>query len=203
MNDNELIATMREQRGTISMTVPLEQIVSRGRGVQTRRRTRGMAALLSVAAAVIIAVIAFTPAGHQPGRTVKAQVAGWTVSRQPDGSVRVTIRRLRHPARLQRALRADGIPANVLATFDANTPCEAYRGGLAFYSRVFSYYPAPDQAPGHYRFGVVVIHPAGLPAGAGVQLIDGVAMHVRIHGQVTQAATGVRLVYATPRCTGS
>jgi hypothetical protein len=62
---------------------------------------------------------------------------------------------------------------------------------------------AGHPAPARAQFGVVVIHPAALPKGAGVQLVDGVAMHVRIHGHVAHVGTGWRLVYATPRCTGS
>ena len=31
MNDDELITTLREQRGTVTMTTPVEQIISRGR----------------------------------------------------------------------------------------------------------------------------------------------------------------------------
>ena len=38
MNDYELITVLREQRGTVPMTVPVEQIISRGRAVRARRR---------------------------------------------------------------------------------------------------------------------------------------------------------------------
>jgi hypothetical protein len=37
MNDDELITVLREQRGKVVMTIPVEQIISRGRTVRARR----------------------------------------------------------------------------------------------------------------------------------------------------------------------
>lgn len=54
------------------------------------------------------------PAAQRP-----AQRAVRTVTRQGDGSIRVTIRELRDPAELQDQLRAGGVPAK----------CHAYRPG--------------------------------------------------------------------------
>ncbi len=48
--------------------------------------------------------------GHS---TSPARLAAWTVVKQPDGSVKVTLHEIRDPARLQHILRADGIPAKI------------------------------------------------------------------------------------------
>ena len=102
MNDNELIAVVREQRNKVHMTTPVEQIINRGYAVRARRRIPGLAGVLAVVAAAAFAVIALLPASHQPG----VQLAAWTVVKQADGTVSVTIRELRDPAGLQSRLRA-------------------------------------------------------------------------------------------------
>ncbi|HEV2376601.1 MAG TPA: hypothetical protein VGS19_31050 [Streptosporangiaceae bacterium] len=43
-------------------------------------------------------------------------LAVWTVTTEPSGTVAVSIRDLRNPAGLQRALRAHGVPATVRST---------------------------------------------------------------------------------------
>ena len=64
MNDDELITMVREQRTKVPMTVPVEQVISRGRAVRARRQLPGLAAVLAVAAAAVVAVTALLP-GHQ------------------------------------------------------------------------------------------------------------------------------------------
>src|SRR5262249_13026274 len=49
-------------------------------------------------------------------------LAAWTVARHPGGIINVTIRELRDPAGLQRTLRADGVPANVVFLGHSFTP---------------------------------------------------------------------------------
>jgi hypothetical protein len=112
MND-ELVMVRREQRGTVPMTTPVEQIISRGRAVRVRRRVPGVAAALGAAAAVTVAVSvalpASGPAATHPASGPGARLAAWTVTRQSDGSIQVSFfGQLRDPAGLQRTLRADG-----------------------------------------------------------------------------------------------
>lgn len=112
MNDEELIMAVRGQRDKVPMNTPVEQIISRGRSVRARRRVRRLAGTLAVAAAaaavaVAVAVATLVPSGHP------AQLAAWTVSRQADGKIHITIRELRDPAGLQRTLRAEGVPTVV------------------------------------------------------------------------------------------
>jgi hypothetical protein len=52
MNDDELLTAVREQRTKVSMTVPVEQVISRGRAVHARRRILVLAAVLAVVAAL-------------------------------------------------------------------------------------------------------------------------------------------------------
>jgi hypothetical protein len=66
MNDNELLTAVREQRNKIPMTVPVEQVISRGRRVRARRRVPALAAALAVTAAAVIAVTSLI-AGPQAG----------------------------------------------------------------------------------------------------------------------------------------
>ena len=47
------------------------------------------------------------------GSTGTAQLTAWTVTRQADGNITITIRQLKDPAGLQATLRADGVPASV------------------------------------------------------------------------------------------
>ena len=125
MNDGELITAVREPFTAVHSATPVEQIVSRGRAVRARRRIPGVAAALAVAAGTALAVTALLPSGHQRA----AQLAAWTVARQADGNIRVTIHELRDPAGLQRTLRADGVPVSVTFTGQANPACQPYGSG--------------------------------------------------------------------------
>jgi hypothetical protein len=67
----------------------------------------------AVAGLAVAAALVLIPGATHTPRGARAQLAAWTVARQPGGLVTVTIRELRNPAGLWRMLRADGIPANV------------------------------------------------------------------------------------------
>ena len=186
MNDEELMTMVREQRSSVPMTTPVEQIINRGRAVRTRRRIPGIAGALAGAAAAALAVAALLPAGHQPGRPLPAQLDAWTVVRHADGTVVVTVRQLRDPAGLQRTLRADGVPATV--TFFGHQPraCHRYSADQALMNKVFGESGPP-----------LVIHPSALPDGTGVQLSP---LH---HPTGAPIALAAGLVHTSPQCTGS
>ena len=126
MNDDELITAVREQSPTVHMTTPVEQIISRGHAVRTRRRIPGLAGVLAVLAAAAFAVTALLPASHPASHQPGVQLAAWTVVKQADGTVSVTIRELRDPAGLQSTLRADGVPASVTFSGQQNLSCQRY-----------------------------------------------------------------------------
>jgi hypothetical protein len=184
MNDEDLITAMRESFTGVHSTTPLEQIVSRSHAGRARRRIPVLAAGLAVVAGAAVAVTVLLPAGHQP----RVQLAAWTVVKQADGTVTVTLRELRDPAGLQRRLRADGVPASV--TFSGQLPrsCHRYPVGTARMDGVFT-------ARLEGSFPVMVIHPSALPHGAGV------AINPPAQAPITKVAIG--LVHASPQCTGS
>ena len=188
MTDDDLITLVRQQRGSVQMTTPVEQIIGRGRALRTRRRIPSLAAgALAVAAAAALAVTALLPAGHQAGRQPPAQLAAWTVTKQADGTIKVTVRQLRDPAGLQRRLRADGVPASV--TFFGHEPrsCQRYpKMSAILMAEVFGGHGPP-----------VVIHPKALPHGAGIQLNPG---HYPPGAPIALAAG---LVRTSPGCTGT
>jgi hypothetical protein len=189
MNDHELITVLREQRGAVPMTVPVEQIIRRGRAVRARRRVpRAAAALGAAAAAAALAVAVALPAGAPD-----AQLAAWTVTRQANGSIQVTIRELRDPAGLQRTLRADGVRAAVSFAGQQNPACQGYvLTGSPGQRRqeLGSVVTGPAD-----RRDAMIIHPAALPSGAGLA-INALFRH-GLDG------FSVSLVQASPQCTGS
>ncbi len=196
MNDSELITALREQRGKVPMNTPVEQIIRRGRAVRARRRIPGVAAALGAAAAVAFAVSAALPASH-PASEPGARLAAWTVARQADGSIQVTIRELRDPAGLQRTLRADGVPASVTFTGQQNPACLGYPGGGSQSQRRHLLSSVVTPAGGR---NAMVIHPSALPSGGGLQ-IDALFRHYQ--GPRGSFQVGVGLVQASPQCTGS
>jgi hypothetical protein len=196
MNDNELLTAVREQRNKIPMTVPVEQVISRGRAVRARRRIPRLAAALAAAVGAAVAVTALLPASHpasqQPAsHQPVAQLTAWTVVKLPGGDVAVTIHELYYPAGLQRKLRADGVPASV--TFYAGqryrSSCRAYPAGRALLRKVF---PSDPEEP----LAAIVISPSALPAGTGVYINDS----SNPYGYIGVEAG---LVHASKRCTGS
>jgi hypothetical protein len=197
MNDNELITILREQRDKVPMNTPVEQIISRGRAVRARRRVPGVAGALGAAAAVAFAVSLALPASH-PASEPRAQLAAWTVDRQADGSIRVTIRELRDPAGLQHKLRADGVPASVTFSGQRNPACQGYPGGGSQSQRRNLLSSVATPAPAGRD--AMVIHPSALPSGAGLQ-IDALFQHYP--GPRDSFQVGVGLVQASPQCTGS
>ena len=215
MNDDELITVLREQRGKVVMTTPVEQIISRGRSVRARHRVPGVAAGVGAAAAAAVAVGVAFPAGHPAVRPPSAsesasppsvRLEAWTVTRQAGGSIKVTFRQATNPAGLQQTLRADGVPVSVTFTGEQNTACQRYHvtASQAFWP--YGSRPGPLDGSGFinhperayttpYAF---VIDPSALPSGAGLQIwtsgTPGAADNFQLH---------VTLVKTSPQCTGS
>jgi hypothetical protein len=191
MNDTELITAVRESVADVHTTTPVEQIASRGRAVRARRRIASLTAALGVAAAAAVAVTALLPGGHPASHQPGAQLTAWTVVKQPNGDVSVTIHELFYPAGLERKLRAAGVPASV--SFDARhrypPGCRGYQASRALLAGVFPPHPGAPTA-------AIVIRPSALPTGAGVYIDD----TSNPYGYVGMQ-TG--LVQASKQCTGS
>jgi hypothetical protein len=213
MNDNELITLVRESFTGVHTTTPVEQIVSRGRAVRARRRIPGLAGVSAVVAGAALAVTTLLPGSHHASHQPPAQLAAWSVVKQADGTVRVTIPvtigELRNPAALQSALRADGVPASVTSIGHQNPSCRQYPARRALVHRVISLtfeVPRPpvqgSQAnmPHPQRVAVMLIHPSALPGGAGVQFASTFVQLSPTAARQTVKMPG--LVYASPQCTG-
>src|SRR5579863_5019521 len=175
-------------------------------------RSFGALSVAGVVAAVVLAMTALAPSGRTAGHPPTARLAAWTVVRQADGNVSVTIRELKDPAGLQRTLRADGVPASVTLVDQQNEACQPYPGGTPRHGvtpllkRVFpvpyenlSLTPPPAQPtqgppPAPPSSSIVVIDLSALPSHAGVQI--GVSPNGR-------ALLLPQVVYASLQCTGT
>jgi hypothetical protein len=220
MIDDELTTVLREQRGKVVMTTPVEQIISRGRAVRNRRRIPGVAAAVGLAAVAAVAVSVALPASHpsashpsashpsasHPASLPSVRLAAWTVTRLPGGSIQVTFREATDAAGLQRTLRADGVPVSVTFTGQLNPVCQPFSspGSQAF----GPFGPATGPLDGA-RFihnpkdafttpYALVIEPSALPSGAGLQISTS-----GTPGAADNFKLDVRLVKASPQCTGS
>jgi hypothetical protein len=224
MNDDELITVLREQRGRVPMTIPVEQIISRGRAVRTRRRVPQAAGALGAAAAAAFAVGVILPAGHpaaghpaaghpvgsHPVSLPDVRLAAWTVTREGGGAIKVTFRDAADPAGLQATLRADGVPASVTFTGQPNPACQTYTfngssptrlgqpfgGPLSGLLNGFSFVHNPKSA--YTSPYALIINPSKLPSGAGVQIFTAGTQGAADTFQLT-----VGLVHTSPQCTGS
>jgi hypothetical protein len=183
---------------------------------RTPRRTRfpalavltAAAAGLAAAATLILIPGAPVTGPHAP-HGVRAQLAAWSVDRQPDGRVVVTIRELRDPVGLWRTLRADGIPANVrfLPHYFMGTTsvsaiprvCRVARQpGPASEGRIVSF--PPSMARGGEAAVVLAIRPSAIPHGVGLYLKAWAASPGTRSGPTLSIQTD--LVQASPQCTG-
>lgn len=224
MNDHELMTAVRETFADVHSATAVERIVSRGRALRTRRRVPGMAAALGAGAAGALVVSVALPASHpgagHPGAShptasrpvggSRIQLAAWTVTRQANGTIKVTFRQATDAAGLQRTLRADSIPASVTFSGQQNPACRLYtfsgskptppgqpfRGPLSGLLNWSSFSQHPKSA--YTTPYVLVINPLKLPSGAGLQISTSGTPGAADNFQLT-----VNVVRASPQCTGS
>lgn len=198
MNDNEVLAAVRDSFSEVHMHTPLEQTLRRGRVLRARRRGYRAAALAGAAA--IAAVAAVTTANLGTSARTPA-LAAWTVTVGPDHTVSVTIRQLSDAAGLQRTLRDDGVPARV--TFQPGTPsdspplpagCRNVSMSDTENANLQSKILGP---PGGISNGVALtLHPQAIPHGVGIFLAIESGSNSHTWGW------GLDLVQATQSCTG-
>jgi hypothetical protein len=214
MNDDELMTLVRAQRDQVPMTVPLEDIVRRGRAVRTRRLVPGAAGVLAVATGVGLAVSALLPAGHQASHQPPASPAAWTVTRLSGGDISVTFNQFGNLAGLQSRLRADGVPASVTPIGRPNPACRAYPGGRLgtgpdaaspllkkVYPQPYGHFPALILSSPTGTIPVALkIDPAALPGDAAVQLVVGPTYSAPTPHALPFLTP--RVVYASPQCSG-
>jgi hypothetical protein len=213
MNDDDLLTLVRESFTGLRTATSVEQVVRRGHAVRARRRIPVLAGALAVVAGVALAVTTLLPSAYRPAprpSTLPAQLAAWTVTRQADGTIRVTIRELRDPAELQRQIRADGVPASVTLVGQENPACRPYPASPALRKRVLSITfdvialphqgPPPSNSPPQPNLVLVFhIHPAALPARTGVQIATS---YTPVRPGLARSSLRSGLVHASPQCTG-
>jgi hypothetical protein len=221
-SDYDVLCAVSDSLSRVPVARPpqLETVMARGRARQRRRRASGMTAALTVVAAGAAAVtVTALPAGRHPVRpeassaassAPSARLAAWTVTRQADGDIKVTVNELRDPAGLQRTLRADGVPASVTFLDQRNQACSILAFDPALVGKIF---PARSAGVVHHlpgggilstggsAGGDMVIDPTAIPSDVGLQLAflalgGGTAGHGTILGRTA-------LVHTSPQCTGS
>jgi hypothetical protein len=233
MNDDELITLVRAQRDTVPMTVPVDEIIRRGRAVRTRRLIPGAAGGVAVAAGVALAVTALIPASHNATHQIinqstsqstshndqpNAVLAAWIVTKLPDGNISVTVRQLKDPAGLQSTLRAAGVPATVTFDQQLNPACQSYPDGTPgppgqISSLLKAVFPKPYQVMPTPPAGPPRMVPAGsappplTPDGTPIVIAPS-ALPSNAGVQLAASSSGTavllpQLVYASPQCTGS
>jgi hypothetical protein len=159
-DDDELLTAVREQRTKVPMTVPVDQIISRGRAVRARRRiTVAVGGLAAVTAAAVVLGLGLSGAlGSAPARgTGTIRTAAFTLTRNANGTDTLTINPqvLIDPSTLQNDLAQDGIPAMVdTGRFCSSNPAPPAPAG---FSQVVTF--APSRSPG------VTINPSAIPGG--------------------------------------
>lgn len=108
MNDEEIMASVREPFATLHMRTPLEHITERGHRLRWRRRR--LPALAAAAGTLAVAAVAGAALIPGSGSTTPA---AWAVEQGPANTVEVSISDLKDSAGLQRELAANGVPALV------------------------------------------------------------------------------------------
>jgi len=193
MNDTKLadavkngLAEACDSLGTVRMAVPASEIMARADQARRRRHLgvlAGTGGLAAAAVAVSMALPASHPAASHPASGPAARLAAWTVTRQAGGTIQVTMfGDLRDPAALQRALRADGVPASVTFTGQQNPACQVIPGPVlngkpqqpAALNLVVPVPPRQGPKPAHEKVTSpvvdMVIDPSALPPGDGLQI---------------------------------
>jgi hypothetical protein len=151
------------------------------------------------------------PASHPGRHPAPVQLAAWTVAKQANGDIDVTISQLKDPAGLQATLRADGLPVTV-----------SFSGHLSLSPACHPYTPTSMNIATQIHGDTLVIDPSALPSGTGVAIFDepGVGLPVLSGNTPTlggrpptqpaippllKALNGrlaVGMVYASQQCTG-
>jgi hypothetical protein len=227
MKANDTVAVVRDSLTTakdslagVHMNTPPDAIARNGRARRRWHRLTGLTGAMAVVAGTALAVTALAPSGHTPsqsGHPGTAQLAAWTVAKQANGDIKVTIRQLSDQSGLQSTLRADGVPASVTSLGQQDQSCRLYPMTQALFKSVYQ----AQNAAGSGNT-ILVIHPSALPSGAGVQLGAATGqqagdpglhpgggnrtIHQPVHQTAARAqnvALRVDLVYASQQCTGS
>jgi hypothetical protein len=186
MDDNDLLAAVREDFTGVRMDTPTETILADGASLRRRRHRRlaygsGVTALAAVAA---ISGVTLTSGAASTSGTHDAQLTAWTVQKEQNGTIDVTIRDLQNLAGLEQKLKADGAPAEVISDKHYPAACVDYKAMKEDMASVIMNGP---KVPDEYAF---VIHPAAIPSGTKL-LLDVTHLVTVTSGGVTTTIGGV------------
>ena len=180
MDDNDLLAAVREDFTGVRMDTPAETILADGTSLRRRRHRRlaygsGVMALAAVAA---VSGVTLTSGGTS---TQHAELTAWTVQKEANGTIDVTIHDLTNLKGLERELKADGVNAEVVSEKPYPAACVDHAAMKADMASVITVGP---QTPSGYAF---VIHPAGIPAGTKL-LLDVISLNQATRGDAAGVA---------------
>lgn len=208
--DSELLSTVKEAFAGVQLAAPLDATIRRGRALRARRRRTYAAGALAVAGVAGLTVAGLASGAgapsagrptHPPG-PVHFRTAAWSVTEGPGKTVIVQIRELNDPAGLQRALRADGVPAAVafqggVLSDTPPLPRACSNTGLTpeqdanLQGKILG----PPTAMNPITGVAMTIHAAEIPKGIGLNLT--------VQSSANSWGWSLGLVTATPKCTGS
>jgi hypothetical protein len=177
MNDKDLLSAVREDFSGVRMHAGAEAILADGGSLRRRRNRRRAygAGVTAVAAAAAVGVAALVPTGASS--TTHAQLTAWTVQKEANGAIDVTIYDLLNLKGLEQKLKADGTPSEIVSEAHYPASCIDYPAMGARMSSVITLGPA---VPNGNAF---VIHPAGIPSGTKL-LLDVTPLQHSAHGTV-------------------
>jgi len=235
MNDSDTLAAVRDSLTTakgslaeVHMNTPADAIAREGRARRRRHTLTSLTGATAAVAGTALAITALAVPGHpasQSGSPARhpdtARLAAWTVAKQANGDITVTVRQLSNPSGLQSTLRADGVPASVTSVASPDLSCRPYPMSQVLFTSVYRAQKGTGAGT-----TVLTINPSALPSGAGVWLgaafgrqaedrgLHRVAVHRTInhtvHQPVHQVAARadngvlrVGLVSLSQQCTGS
>jgi hypothetical protein len=235
MNDDQIMTAVRDSFAQVRLDVPLERTVRRGRALRGRSRRYQLAGVAGVAAVAGVTAAAVTGLGRTSAPTSASShatttlgggqgtprasaVAGpggtgtdgtrldaWTVTKNPNGIVDVTIRQLSDAAGLQAALRADGVPARV--AFQPGIPSDTPPLPAGCTMAAMS-----DEADANLQGKILGMVPMDPMKGIALtidtrQIPSGVGIYLAVQPGVaenggTEWGWGLDLVKTAPACTG-
>lgn len=208
MNEGwELPRSVKSDFAGVTLTVPVAATVARGRQLRARWRIVLLSCAIVVAAGVALATATLLGGGGA-APSQGTQLSAWTVTRQLNGLVVVNVNQLRDPAGLQRALRADGVPAAVnfqrgAISLTPPLPRECHDLGLSdkadadLQEKILvdpTTLGTNGVIPRAYASGLI-IRPTAIPKGIGINLT--------VQFGKNSWGWGLGLVRASLECTGS
>lgn len=162
MDDNELLAAVREDFAGVGMNTQAMAVMAGGDSLRRRRNRHRVygAAVTTLGLVAAISGVTLAAGASGTGGASHAQLTAWMVQKQADGTIDVTIHDLLDLAGLQQKLNADGVPAEVISDAHYPASCVNYPAMKEDMASVITLGPG---VPGGYAF---VIRPAAIPSGS-------------------------------------